>query len=45
VPGAIDFSPAFEHQGSFVIIGQMVQICRDPKDDKFLDVAINAEPN
>lgn len=27
--------------GSFVIIRQTVQICRDPKDDKFLDVAIN----
>jgi len=27
--------------GSFVIVRQMVQICRDPKDDKFLDVAVN----
>ncbi|HTE82179.1 MAG TPA: putative toxin-antitoxin system toxin component, PIN family, partial [Reyranella sp.] len=27
--------------GSFVNVRQMVQICRDPKDDKFLDVAVN----
>jgi len=27
--------------GSFPDIRRMVQICRDPKDDKFLDVAIN----
>jgi putative PIN family toxin of toxin-antitoxin system len=27
--------------GSLVDIRRMMQICRDPKDDKFLDVAIN----
>ena len=27
--------------GSFVDIQQTVQVCRDAKDDKFLDVAIN----
>jgi putative PIN family toxin of toxin-antitoxin system len=27
--------------GSVVDIRRIVQICRDPKDDKFLDVAIN----
>lgn len=28
---------------SFVDIRRMMRICRDPKDDKFLDVAINGE--
>lgn len=37
------FLEAYEHNALWTIIGQRVTDCRDPKDNKFLEVAINAQ--
>lgn len=38
-----NFLRLFGHIAELIPIVQTVQICRDPKDDKFLELAINGE--
>ena len=37
----IEFIAAFVREGTIVEINQWITVCRDPKDDKFLALALN----
>lgn len=39
----IEFLSAFVRDGVLVEIVERVKVCRDPKDDKFLELAVNGE--